>query len=259
MNCKSCNYNLTDNDKFCRNCGGKIITERLSLKGTWQEFIGPFFSWDNNFWRTFFDMFNNPKEVLSAYITGARKKYFQPFSYLILYATIAVFFYKFFPVEMPKDFSDFVANGNNVSISNKMLAADTSKLLEFMYSYYNFILILFLPFYALMSYLTFFKKGHNFSEHLVFSCYIQATFGFISLVLQLIICNFLGFNYIKYTYLLLIIFFLQNIYVFKSLYSLNFKQVIVASLKYILFAFTLYIVISIVSGFFFIAYLLLYK
>ncbi len=95
MNCKTCNNPYENTAHYCSNCGAKIVDDRLSLKGTWEEFVGPFFSWDNNFWRTFFGLFKNPKDVLEAYISGARKKYFQPFSYIILYATIAVFFYKF--------------------------------------------------------------------------------------------------------------------------------------------------------------------
>ncbi|NJM79441.1 MAG: DUF3667 domain-containing protein [Flavobacterium sp.] len=73
---------LSSNSNFCSNCGSKIVDDRLSLKGTWEEFIGPFFSWDNNFWRTFFDLFSKPKDVLEAYISGARKNIFNPFRIL---------------------------------------------------------------------------------------------------------------------------------------------------------------------------------
>ena len=42
MNCKTCDNLLEDQDKFCSNCGAKIVHDRLSFKGTMEEFVGPF-------------------------------------------------------------------------------------------------------------------------------------------------------------------------------------------------------------------------
>lgn len=258
MNCKSCSSEIKENNRFCSNCGSKIVNDRLSLKGTWEEFVGPFFSWDNNFWRTFFDLFTNPKDVLEAYISGARKKYFQPFSFIILYATIAVFFYKFFPLEIIMDYSKGFTDGLNTSNpSAKLPKFDMKNYMESIMSYYNFFVLLLIPVYALISYIVFNKRGHNFFEHLVFNSYLQSNLGFISLVLQVILVNFLGISFSIYSLLLSFLFILFTLYAFKKLYHQNFKQSIFSIIKFLLLYFLCFGFIMIISLIFGIIYTLI--
>ncbi|HBD25298.1 DUF3667 domain-containing protein [Flavobacterium sp.] len=245
MNCKTCNNPYENTAQYCSNCGAKIVDDRLSLKGTWEEFIGPFFSWDNNFWRTFIGLFTNPKDVLEAYISGARKKYFQPFSYIILYATIAVFFYKFFPMEIIMDYSEGFTKGyNSTNSSSNVPKIDMDGFMkgymESLMSYYNFFVLLLIPIYALTSYIIFNKRGHNFFEHLVFNSYLQSNLGFISLVLQVVLVNMLGMSFGTYSILFLFLFILFTLYAFKELYNQNLKQSIVSAIKYLLLFFGLY-------------------
>lgn len=242
MNCKTCDFQLSNTAQYCSNCGAKIVHDRLSLKGTWEEFVGPFFSWDNNFWRTFFGLFKNPKDVLEAYITGARKKYFQPFSYIILYATIAVFFYKFFPLEIIANYSEGLTDGyQNSNPSNKFPKIDMKAYVEVLMGYYNFFVLLLIPIYAVVSYILFKNKGHNFFEHLVFNSYLQTNLGFISLILQVFLVNVLGMGFGFYSILFLFLFIVFTLYAFKELYHQNLKQSLVSGIKYLLLFFGLYI------------------
>lgn len=252
MKCKTCDFQLEHEAKYCSNCGSKIVDERLSWKGTWEEFIGPFFNWENNFWRTFFGLFKNPKDVLEAYITGARKKYFQPFSYIILYATIAVFFYKFFPMDIVIESSDAFAEGfNSYKPKDKPIKVpefDMKSYMETFMSYYNFIILSLIPVYALTSYIIYAKRGHNFFEHLVFNSYLQANFGYCSLFLQLIFINIIGLPFMQFSYFLFIFFFVFAIYAFKKLYKQNIKQSLFSALKYILLFIVLYMVVIILAA-----------
>lgn len=256
MYCKTCENLLEDQDKYCSNCGAKIVDDRLSLKGTWEEFVGPFFSWDNNFWRTFFDLFSKPKDVLEAYISGARKKYFQPFSYIILYATIAVFFYKFFPMEIIDYSESFTKGYNSTNTSGKASQFDINgfmkSYIESLMSYYNFFVLMLIPIYALTSYIIFNKRGHNFFEHLVFNSYLQTNLGFISLVLQVILVNMLGMSFGIYSLVFLFLFILFTLYAFKELYNQNLKQSIASGIKYLLLFFGLYIGIIVAFSFLFV-------
>lgn len=256
MNCKTCKSQIENDAHYCSYCGSKIVNERLSLKGTWEEFVGPFFSWDNNFWRTFFGLFTNPKDVLEAYISGARKKYFQPFSYIILYATVAVFFYKFFPLEIIMDYSDGFSKGYNSSQAPANVPKiDMEAFMTNLMSYYNFFILLLIPLYALTSYITFNKRGHNFFEHLVFNSYLQSNLGFISLLLQVVLVNFIGIGFGTYSILFLFLFILFTLYAFKNLYSLNLKQSISSGIKYLFLFFILYFgIIAILSILIFIIY-----
>ena len=244
MNCKTCDFQLDNTAQYCSGCGAKIVHDRLSLKGTWEEFVGPFFSWDNNFWRTFFGLFTNPKDVLEAYISGARKKYFQPFSYIILYATIAVFFYKSFPMEIIMDYSEGFTKGYNSNPSGNVPKIDMDGFMkgymESLMSYYNFFVLLLIPIYALTSYIIFNKRGHNFFEHLVFNSYLQSNLGFISLVLQVFLVNMLGMSFGTYSILFLFLFIFFTLYAFKELYDQNLKQSIASGIKYLLLFFGLY-------------------
>ncbi len=253
MNCKTCNNPYENTAQYCSNCGAKIVDDRLSLKGTWEEFIGPFFSWDNNFWRTFFGLFKNPKDVLEAYISGARKKYFHPFSYIILYATIAVFFYKFFPLDIIFDYSEGFAKGfNSTNPSGNAPKIDMKGFMETLMSYYNFFVLLLIPVYALTSYIVFNTRDHNFFEHLVFNSYLQSNLGFVSLFLQVVLVNMLGMNFGTYSILFLLLFILFTLYAFKDLYNQNLKQCIVSGIKYLFLFIVLYfgiiIVVSLLFG-----------
>jgi hypothetical protein len=260
MNCKTCNHPVDSIAKFCPNCGAKIVDGRLSLKGTWEEFIGPFFSWDNNFWRTFFGLFKNPKDVLEAYINGARKKYFHPFSYIILYATVAVFFYKFFPMDPIMDYSTGISESVNTSNgSTKVPKIDMKPFMEAMMNYYNFLVLLLIPIYALTSYIVYHKSGHNFFEHLVFNSYIQTNLGFISLVLQVLLVSILGMTFQSYATLFMIIFVFYTLYILKKLYKQNLKQTIFSGIKYILLFFGLYLGVMTIFSFLFVIIFFLTK
>lgn len=244
MNCKTCDNLLEDQDKFCSNCGAKIVHDRLSFKGTMEEFVGPFLSWDNNFWRTFIGLFKQPKDVLEAYINGARKKYFQPFSYLILYTTIAVLFYKLFPLP---DIYDFTANFNKGATDPNVPQIDMKKFYSSFYNYYNFIIILTIPIYSLLTYLTFKRKGNNFFEHLVFNSYMQTNIGYVSILIQILLLHLLHQPSPFFTIQILFS-VCFSIYVFKKLYHLNAKQVVVSILKFWGLALLVYIILSILIG-----------
>lgn len=244
MNCKTCDKQLVDIDKFCSNCGAKIVHERLSFKGTMEEFVGPFLSWDNNFWRTFIGLFKNPKDVLEAYINGARKKYFQPFSYLILYTTVAVLFYKMFPLP---DVSDLTASFNKGINHSSTPQFDIKGFYNNLYNYYNFIIIFTIPIYSLLTYLTFRKKRNNFFEHLVFNAYIQTNIGYTSIIIQILLLHFLHRPLLFFIIQILFSIYF-SVYVFKKLYHLNAKQVVVSILKFWVFSVLAYIILTIIIG-----------
>jgi hypothetical protein len=257
MNCKSCENKISENNRYCSNCGSKIVHERISLKGTWEEFIGPFLSWDNNFWRTFIGLFTIPKDVLEAYINGARKKYFNPFSYLVLFATIAVLFYKFFPMGEIEN----ITNGQFTSSAENQPSNpfDMKGFFDGMMNYYNFVFILMIPFMAITTYFTFYKKKNNFSEHLVFNAYIQTNLGYISLLMQLLFLNIIGINFTIYYFAYLVLAIIFSVHAFKKLYQLNAKQVIISVLKFWAILLILYIICIIIFSILFSLYMLISK
>ena len=223
MNCKSCQTILPQDATYCPACGSKIVTGRLSLHGTWTEFIGPFFNWDNFFWRTFLQLFTKPEEVLGAYVSGARKKYFHPFSYLIIYGTIAVLFLKL----LPMDWKEMEAQ------TNQKPEFDMTGFMETYTSYYNFFMIGTIPLFAWIGWIIFRKFRHNFAEHLVFNSYIQAQVGYLTLITQLILYNILSIDMNTYTIVSMLLSFSYGAYAFSRLYQLSLGKTLVYTLIFI--------------------------
>ena len=260
MNCKSCNHLIEPSDNFCSYCGGKVVIQRLSLKGTWSEFIGPFFSWDSNFIKTIARLFTDPKDVLNAYTQGAREKYFKPFSFLILYTSIALFYYKISSFSKRESFTNDFINGFTIGLGQK----PSSPLLEqfaflegietVFYNYYNLYIILTIPIFALFSYLTFRKYQNSYSEHLVFQAYIQSITGYMLLLFQIIFVNILGTNQSALSSIINLISIIYCNYVFISNYNLNFKSSVIANIKFFGLL-TLFSVITLVIIVLYIVYL----
>ena len=228
---------MPEESSFCPNCGGKVVSNRLSLKGTWTEFIGPFFNWDNFFWTTFIDLFVRPEQVLTAYISGARRKYFQPFSYMIIYGTFTVLFYKV----LPMDFEDFS------SASTETSAFDAIAFTETYTANYNLFLLLTIPIFAFMGWIIFRKFKDNFAEHLVYNSYIQAQVGYIALFTQLILYNALNLSVELFFTVSTLLSFVYGAYVFARLYRLTLGKTLVYTLVFIGFLLVFLVFMTIIG------------
>lgn len=250
--CKSCQSSINSSDKYCQNCGGKVINERLTLKSIWQEFVGPFFSWDNNFNTTTKALVTKPDDVLLAFVSGARKKYFKPFPFLILYSTISLLFYKLFPVEMFQSFEkglEYGASQHTDDVQNILNSKElTSQFSATFYNYYNFIIVLSVPIVALTSFLTFKKYRHNYSEHLIFQSYIQSFIGYLSMLINIIAITMLNMELITVSSITILLTLIYLNWVFYKMYKYNFGKLIVNNLKAIaIFMVLCFILISTIS------------
>ena len=89
MNCKNCKTTLEESDDYCRNCGGKVIRNRLTIKSLFHHFSETYFNYDNKLLRTFLTLFSKPEEVIVGYINGTRKKYVDVIGYFALAITLS--------------------------------------------------------------------------------------------------------------------------------------------------------------------------
>ena len=224
MNCKSCNHEIEERLSYCASCGAKVINSRLTLKGTWREFANPFFSWDNNLWKTLQDLTLRPELVLGAYVDGARKKYFKPFPFLILYATLALLYYKWVPT------ASYAISSSEVSGPG---AAYAAKFNEVFVGYFNFFTILTIPILAFMSWVSISRKRANFAEHLVFQSYLQPYMGYFTLLIQYLFYLFSDDGAIYSSGLAFLIYFGYSNYAFIRYFNLNWKQSIKINLRFI--------------------------
>jgi hypothetical protein len=131
--------------------------------------------------------------------------------------------------------------------------------MESLMGYYNFLILSLIPIYSLTSFLVYYKKGHNFFEHLVFNSYLQTNLGFISLLLQVILVNYFGITFQTYSLLFLVVFIVFTLYALKKLYNQNLKQTVFSGILYVPLFFGLYMAVLFIITILFVIGILLTK
>jgi hypothetical protein len=173
--CKNCGINFKGN--YCFNCSQKAGTARLRFSNIISEFWHNFTHTDKSIFGLFSSMVVNPGLVIREYISGKRKKYFSPFAFFLIitaaliFVTGKVFKYEDSLFQVRNEFGQYLSKN------------------------YNIIIMLSLPFLAIILKLVFFKLRYNFAEWCTFLVF---TFGFINAI-QLIIHSFY-FLFIEYHY-----------------------------------------------------------
>lgn len=230
MHCKNCNTALK-NERYCPECGARIIKNRLTLKSLFAQINKEYLAVDNRFLRTIISLFTKPEQVIEGFISGQRKRYFDviPFYAIALsvlgaqFVILKTFFPEFLIIEEPA----------------ALLAENNEKLLEsfnqYMQNFINYQGILYsisMPFLAVGTWLMYKDKNkHNYTEHLVINLYTNSQLVFINALLFLIIA-LIGKTNLGDTYLYVSpLTFLYGCYVLKRIYNTSFIN---ALLKYIL-------------------------
>ncbi|PWT75239.1 MAG: hypothetical protein C5B59_09415 [Bacteroidetes bacterium] len=158
--CKNCNQPAAQN--FCSNCGQKTSTTRFNHKHLIHDFIHGFFHIDHGIVYTAWELLRNPGRVLRDYLGGKRIRYFNPFTFLLLVGGFGAFV-------LPRlHWTSFFFDVGIIAPKAADQHAWNSSLQHF-----SLRLLLFIPFYALISRLFYFNKDYNYSEHLIAQTYIR--------------------------------------------------------------------------------------
>lgn len=255
-NCKNCTFEIGENDGFCKNCGSKVIKNRISLKNILSNLIIAL-GWDNNFFKTLRYLLYQPQKVLKEYIDGTRKKYANPFSFFAILTAISLFTFNQYSEEFIKMSTEISIQQTEITTETLSQTASEKAALEvfgfenpadfqgFILKYYNFFAFLFLPIYSLIAFFVF-RKPYNFGEHLIINTYLQGISTFLG-VLIFFLSLILDFN-IFGTGILVLPFF-YYCFAYKKLYNLTFGKLLLKILKFIL-VFVLLMIIPILIGFF---------
>ena len=260
MNCKNCNSEMIASDNFCRDCGAKVVKERITLKSLFSNLLDAL-GWDSKFFITLRFLLYKPHTVLREYIDGTRKKYTNPFTFFAIITAFSIFVYSQFPKEIIQLSSDISAHRveemDDISTSSvnvqdaqkgRYLGYNspdelTKGMMEFEMKYYNLFAFLLLPLYTLIAFLVF-RKPYNYGEHLVINTYIQSMtslFGVILFGFSL----WIGINIFGNG--VFIVLFLYYSYVYKKLYHLTFGQLLIKTLKLIGILLVLFIILAIIG------------
>lgn len=240
MNCKNCNTSLEKTNMFCPECGAKVIRNRLTIKNLFEHFSEQFLNYDNKFLKTFIALFKKPEDVISGYIHGTRKKYVNVISYFAIALTISglqmFLISKFFPEAL--DVSNMATEGTEEFQKKNM---------QFVQEYQSFIMMLYVPIYALMSKIVFFNiKKFNYTEHLVIYMYVLAQTTIAGLFVTIVSVYFggaIGKIGIWFTIPFQIIY---AAYCLKRLFSLSYLGILGRTLLFLLILTAFFILFSIV-------------
>lgn len=165
MICKNCGSSFEGN--FCNQCGQKNIDERITLKEILHAFFHNFTHLDSGILYLARELFIRPGIVAKEYIEGKRKKYFNPFQYLIIVVALSTFLTLNYDLLGPKTNPASLSDPND----NRRFMAVMN---NFFYGKFNLILFFSVPISAFFSWIFFKKSGYNYSENLIFNTFITA-------------------------------------------------------------------------------------
>lgn len=259
MNCKNCNHTLQDEGKFCPNCGGKVIQNRLSIKTIWHNFANEVLGWDNRYFITLKMLLLHPDILLKEYLGGVRKKYVAPFTFLAIGTALAMLVFNQFadeyvsisetmgkaPVQLMGNYlDDDLKNSTSYQESLDHQLEVTRETQYMLLKYFNILSFALIPIYGLIALLVFWKP-YNFGEHLIITCYIQ---GFLFLVgVILFTTSILTKSTLAYA-LYSAFTSIYYLYAYGKLYKFKFKHYIIAIFKFIGVVVGISLVLGIIMG-----------
>lgn len=170
--CKNCGSEVSEN--FCPKCGQKADIHRFTLKHILHDFFHSFTHVDSGILFLIKELFLRPGTVIREYIEGKRKKYFNPFQYLVIITAVIVF------VTIKFDLGMLVMG--NLQIKGESAGEFQAQFMKFLYQYFNIFQFATIPLISIYSYLFFRKSGYNYSENLVLNTFLTSQRHLIFLV-----------------------------------------------------------------------------
>ena len=243
MTCKNCGAALSVENSFCAACGAKTIKDRITIKGLVSDLFQNVFGWDNKYFKTIKTLILHPGVLLREYVSGTRKKYMNPFSFLGIGVTLALFIFNIFSTQFVTITAQSGSQSNAVllemiekslgdqmdkELMQKSIVESQEEYSLITLKYFNLMILFFMPIYTLISFIVF-GKPYNYAEHLIINCYIQGlSFLATSILFMLSLITFPSIYFC--TIPLLIIYYT---YAYGKLYQFSFKKAVLKLLKFL--------------------------
>ncbi|MEO0572421.1 MAG: DUF3667 domain-containing protein [Bacteroidota bacterium] len=182
--CLNCYKTISEEASYCPSCGAGVVTERITLNKIISDVAETIFGWDNKYFFTLRSLILRPHLVLEDYVSGVRKRYVPPFTFLVIGATLMLFTFTFFLDGFMEDLKAFniqlVERYKGFGVKDLDLERVDQVQAQIL-KYFNLVTLLLMPLYALFTYIIY-HKTYNYAEHLVFNAYVQGTGLVISLI-----------------------------------------------------------------------------
>ena len=244
MDCKNCGKELESHERYCRNCGARVIHNRLTAKGLMTQLGEEFLNYDNKLLKTLKHLITKPEVVIDGFVRGVRKRYVNPVGYFTLAVSFAglfnFFLNKFFPDLMKEVFSAVNTNEAQLEASMEFSAA--------IIEYQSLIFFASIPLLALISRIVFYKnKQYNYTEHLVLNIYTYSEASILTTLLSFAtIWSKTLYPIVAYAVMPLQIVYYS--YVLKRLFNLSFGQLLIKILLFLLILIPLYLFFVIIAA-----------
>lgn len=158
MKCKNCSKQITGDYQYCPHCGQKTHIERLNFQQLLRDLWMAFSNTDRGILLLVKQLVYRPGRVARAYISGQRKTYFNPFSFLVIMVAVALF---------------FILEFEDTAINYGKIETNEIEILRFTFRYFNVFMLIMCPIYGLLIWLFFIGHQTNFVENLAFSAYLS--------------------------------------------------------------------------------------
>lgn len=176
-NCLNCGKELTG--KYCAGCGQKTDTHRISFKNfIFHDELHGTFHIEKGMLFTAKEALIRPGKAALDYIAGKRIRYYNVFYFILLAIGLMLFV---------RHLNGMILDHAGVIVKEKVYINEASKKLDELFAQKSkIILLLFVPFAAINSFILFKRKKLNLSEHAIIAGMI-----FLGLLLLAIFSNFI--------------------------------------------------------------------
>ncbi|MFT6166931.1 MAG: hypothetical protein ACJASF_001625 [Vicingaceae bacterium] len=170
--CQNCDFSYKG--FFSPNCGQRFVQGRFTIGESIGWIFDNIFNLEKGFFFTIKELTVNTSEMLTKYFKRATVAYMHPFRFAFLMATISALVTILSGAFDSSFIMEFIVGWNNYEPANEPSSAEIEtgiEVLETVKKYFAFILLVNIPFYAFASFLIYFRRKLNFTEHLILNCY----------------------------------------------------------------------------------------
>lgn len=170
--CQNCGQIITEN--FCSNCGQKKY-KRIDRKYILEEIQYTFLHTNKGFLYSIKNIIKNPGKTAREFIDGNRVNHYKPILLAFVLSGISAFIsYKIIGL------NDILREFYSKQHINSQF---TNDYISFTSSYNSIIMLMLVPFFALITKLAFKKWGQNYYEHVVMNAYILSFYTIINIII----------------------------------------------------------------------------
>ena len=232
--CKNCGFEV--NRFYCPECGQKVYHERFTLR-VFTGVILHAFDIEHGFFYTAKMLLVDPGKMIREYLNGRTKDYYNPLKYFFLIVGINIIFMMWFGFV-----ENNISNVNEIIGKGKEVSQAQTKMVDFMMQFMNFIVLLLLPVYSLISKMYYKKYKLHYGEQSIIICFIHGQ----TILITILFLPFFYFIPALNDYLYLFAFIIALIYYsysLKRIFKTSLFKAILGSLTISIFGLILFMII----------------